>query len=240
MNYLPTWISYWEKWKGRGKGMLPGVPSQRHLLSTFLASFIGIATIAALHYKVPTIIGLSDSGLESQWLIGSFGASAVLLYALPESPLSQPRNLIVGHVLSAVVGVTINYILPHESTRWLACALAASLAITLMQLTRTVHPPGGATAVIAVSQESMRKQGFFYVVFPVLTGALTMLLIALVINNILLTYPSYWCAPTSTLGGGDGGTDVANVKALVPTQEDRIELVVKKNTTDTDFRSDSC
>jgi CBS-domain-containing membrane protein len=118
-------------------------------VSAFVASFCGIAIIAALHFHVPLVSGFYAPGLAWQWLIGSFGASAVLLYAVPESPLSQPRNLLVGHVGSAIVGATINVILPFDPTRWLACALAVSCSILFMQLTRTVHPPGGATAFTA-------------------------------------------------------------------------------------------
>lgn len=180
-------MSYWLKWRGAGKGAFPPVPAYPHLASSFVSSFVGIGVLAALHYHAPALFG--------QWMIGSFGATAVLLYAVPESPLAQPRNLLVGHVGSAVIGQTVNVILPHDSTRWLACALAVSLAITFMQATRTVHPPGGATALIAVAQDASRAQGFLYCVYPVLVGAFIMLVIALVCNNIVLFYPAYWVEP---------------------------------------------
>ena len=81
-------------------------------------------------------------------LIGSFGASAVLAFGAPESPLAQPRNLVGGHLLSALVGVSCQLLLGQEPTA--AAALAVSTAIALMCVTKTLHPPGGATALIAV------------------------------------------------------------------------------------------
>ncbi len=165
------------------------------MISTFIASFCGIAIVAALHYHAAAISGFGAPPYTWQWMIGSFGATAVLLYATPESPLAQPRCLLGGHVGSALIGASINLLLPGESTRWLACALAVSLSITFMQAARVVHPPGGATALIAVSIESARNQGYFFVVFPVFVGACVMLLVALIVNNVVLRFPLYWWAP---------------------------------------------
>ena len=81
-------------------------------------------------------------------IIGSFGASAVLIYGAIKSPLAQPRNLIGGHILSAVVGVA-SYQLFHAHL-WFASAVAVATAIAVMHATKTLHPPGGATALIAV------------------------------------------------------------------------------------------
>ena len=91
---------------------------------------------------------LELSGIDYLFLIGSFGASAVLVYGVPMAEFSQPRNVIGGHVLSAFVGVTLYQIFGFESI-WV-CPLAVSLAIVAQQSTRTVHPSGGATALIAV------------------------------------------------------------------------------------------
>jgi CBS-domain-containing membrane protein len=80
-------------------------------------------------------------------LIGSFGASAVLLFGAAESPLAQPRNLLGGHLLSAGVAVAI---VAMGTTGMYAVSLAVGISIFLMYLTRTIHPPGGATALIGV------------------------------------------------------------------------------------------
>ena len=73
-------------------------------------------------------------------IIGSFGASAVLIYGAIKSPLAQPRNLLGGHVISALIGVTVFNLF---SLLWLAAALAVATSIAVMHATKTLHPPGG-------------------------------------------------------------------------------------------------
>ena len=126
-------------------------------------------------------------------IIGSFGASAVLIYGAIGSPLAQPRNLIGGHLISALIGVFFAQILTGQP--WLASALAVATAIAAMQATKTVHPPGGATALIAViGSQKVHDLGFLYVIIPVGLGACLMLIIALLVNNIPKNrrYPVFW------------------------------------------------
>jgi CBS-domain-containing membrane protein len=120
-------------------------------------------------------------------LIGSLGASAVLLFAAPEAPLSQPRNLVGGHVISALVAACT--VAALGSTPY-TIALAVGLAIFAMMLTRTLHPPGGATALIGVQGAC----GFSFVLVPVLASALVLLATALVTNNLgrQRRYPTHW------------------------------------------------
>jgi len=132
-------------------------------------------------------------------LIGSFGASAVLIYGEVRSPLAQPRNFIGGHFVSSLVGIIIRLILSYtgKAEFWLtpfACALAVASAITFMHLTRTTHPPGGATALIAVTSPLYPWAGFQYIFMPILPACIIMLLIALIVNNLrpATTYPLYW------------------------------------------------
>ena len=143
---------------------------------SFTGSFIGIGVIAYLQSKT-----LPHSDVI--YLIGSFGASSVLVYGLIQSPLAQPRNLIGGHLVSALIGVTIQKLVPD--VLWLAAPLAVSLSIVFMQITKTLHPPGGATALIAVTGSSeLKNSGYWYVISPVLVGTLILLLVALFFNNI--------------------------------------------------------
>lgn len=151
------------------------VDAKEHFWS-FIGSFFGIGLIAFLQSKVL----LSQ---DNVLLIGSFGASSVLVYGAIQSPLSQPRNLIGGHVISALVGVSIQQALPD--LLWLSAPLAVSASIVLMQITKTLHPPGGATALIAIiGSEKIKALGYWYVLSPVLTGVLILFLTAVIFNNM--------------------------------------------------------
>jgi CBS-domain-containing membrane protein len=158
------------------------VDVKEHAL-TFLGAFVGIATIGFINSRDFVIN-------DNLFLIGSFGASAVLIYGIINSPLAQPRNLIGGHLISAFVGVTICKLFPDYL--WLSASLAVSLSIVLMQITKTLHPPGGATALIAnIGSEKIKALGYFYVISPVLSGVLILLFVALIFNNLSRsrTYP---------------------------------------------------
>lgn len=152
---------------------------------SFLGSFIGIGILAyiqSIHFK----------GNDAVYLIGSFGASSVLVYGIIQSPFSQPRNLVGGHLVSALIGVTVHKFAPDII--WIAAPLAVSLSIILMQITKTLHPPGGATALIAIiGSDKIKDLGYMYVFSPVLIGVLILLLTALIFNNMTAsrTYPSH-------------------------------------------------
>jgi CBS-domain-containing membrane protein len=156
------------------------------ILWSWVGSFLGIAAVGFLdcHYC---------TGTELVLIIGSFGASAVLIFGAIKSPLAQPRNLLGGHVLSALVGVSAYNLFPTNI--WLASALAVATAIALMHATKTLHPPGGATALIAViGGARIHSLGYLYAVVPVGAGATIMLTVALLVNNIPKTrrYPEFW------------------------------------------------
>jgi CBS domain-containing membrane protein len=145
-------------------------------LWTFIGSFFGIGLIALTQSQ-------SLDKLENIFLIGSFGASSVLIYGAIQSPLAQPRNLVGGHVISAFIGVCVYKLVPDPI--WISAPLAVSLSIVAMQMTKTLHPPGGATALIAViGTPKIKALGFMYVLSPVLTGVLILLLVAIIANNL--------------------------------------------------------
>lgn len=175
---------FFRKMKGSTQSP-PGVGAFE-ILWSWVGSFLGIAAVAGIHF---VYLGQTDLAM----IIGSFGASAVLIYGAIRSPLAQPRNLIGGHMLSAIVGVASFQLLhPHL---WLASALAVSTAIALMHATRTLHPPGGATALIAViGSAKIHNLGYLYVLMPVGLGAGLMLIVALIVNNIPKNrkYPEFW------------------------------------------------
>lgn len=142
----------------------------------FIGSFIGIGIIAYMQSQT-----LPNSNVV--YLIGSFGASSVLVYGVIQSPLAQPRNLIGGHLVSAIVGVTVLKLVPDVV--YITAPLAVSLSIVFMQITKTLHPPGGATALIAVTgSAAIKNMGYWYVLSPVLSGSLILLFVALIFNNV--------------------------------------------------------
>ncbi len=172
------------KMKGRPKSVDP--VSLSEIFWSWAGAFCGIFCVAYLNNYL-----FSDTDLV--FIVGSFGASAVLIYGAVKSPLAQPRNLIGGHVISAVIGV-ISYKL-FGSIAWFAAPFAVATAIAAMHATATLHPPGGATALIAViGSQKIHDLGFYYVIVPIGAGALIMLIIALIVNNICRTrqYPEFW------------------------------------------------
>ena len=172
--------------KMSGRGTCPARPSWKEIFWSWVGAFLGIAAVAVVHFHF-----LNETDLLM--IIGSFGASAVLIYGAVQSPLAQPRNLIGGHVLSALIGVTTFKLLGNHT--WLAASVAVATAIAVMHLTKTLHPPGGATALIAViGSPGVHDLGFLYVLFPAGLGAAIMLVIALATNNIpaCRRYPEFW------------------------------------------------
>ncbi|NLF66964.1 MAG: HPP family protein [Chloroflexi bacterium] len=118
-----------------------------------------------------------------------FGASCVLLYAAPAAPFSQPRNLVGGHIIAALVGVAVFVVFKEAS--WWTLALANGLAIALMVATKTVHPPAGATAFLPLISGIT---DWTWVLVPVGVGTLILLVIALIYNNVFKhqRYPAFW------------------------------------------------
>lgn len=137
----------------------------RQLLAAFLGSFCGIAVTAyfSLIY-------------HAALLVPSLGASAVLLYAAPHVPMAKPRNVLGGHLVSALVGVTVYQLF---GVSWWSLALGVSLAIVGMMITDTLHPPGGATAFAAV----FTQQNYTFIFMPVAIGVLILMVVALIVNK---------------------------------------------------------
>lgn len=180
-------IGLWARVRG-GRGESPARRPAGEVVWSWVGAFLGI-------YAIVWPSTLMLPGVESVFLIGSFGASAVLVYGVPFADLAQPRNVLGGHVLSAAVGVTVQHLIPHDVA--LASAVAVATAIAVMHLTRTLHPPGGATALIAViGGMTITDLGYLYVVAPVGVSALLMLAIGVVVNNLsgnpARHYPKYW------------------------------------------------
>lgn len=149
-----------------------------HACSSCIFSFIGISLLGLLDsYYTSTF---TTGGVECIILIGAFGASAVIVFDCPESPLAQPRNVIGGFFVASIIGVLISTI---NTFLWLKAALAVSLSIMAMRLLSVVHPPGGAaTLIVATSKLSALR---FHFVGLVLGGAVIFVLLGIILNNLI-------------------------------------------------------
>ncbi len=177
-------MNYFKKMKGTTKS--PPLVSLTEIFWAWIGAFLGIAAVALLNYKI-------FEGTDLVMIIGSFGASAVLLYGAIKSPLAQPRNLMGGHIFSAIIGVAAYNVLGVHM--WLASSAAVATAIAVMHATKTLHPPGGATSLIAViGSQKIHDLGYLYAIIPAGLGAAIMLAVALLVNNIPKNhrYPEFW------------------------------------------------
>lgn len=135
------------------------VPGRLPLARIALAgggSFVALATLGAL-----------ASTSNAAWVLGSFGASCVLLFGFPDGPFSSPRCAIGGHLLSSAVGLAF---LHAFGPGWIALGAAGACAMMGMMLTRTVHPPAGSNPVIVF----LTQPGWDFLLMPTLAGVLVL------------------------------------------------------------------
>lgn len=160
----------------KGGGALPHRASASKIALAGLGGFLAIASLAALS---------QTSGM--MLVLGSFGASCVLIFGFPESPFSQPRNIIGGHFLSSLVGLTM---LTTFGAHWWSMGLAVGLAIALMMISRTVHPPAGSNPVIVM----LALPGWDFLLTPTLLGAVLMAVAGVLFHGFVSKkpYPAYW------------------------------------------------
>jgi CBS-domain-containing membrane protein len=173
---------------GKMKGTTQSPPRVKgyEVLWSWVGSFLAMALVAYLD-------NCFCDGTDRVLIIGSFGASAVLIFGAIKSPLAQPPNLVAGHILSALIGVTAYKLFPSQT--WLAASLAVATSIAAMHVTKTLHPPGGAAALIAViGGEKIHSLGYLYAAIPVGAGVAILLAVALLVNNIPTSrrYPEFW------------------------------------------------
>ena len=126
-----------------------------------------------------SFLAFLDNSFEGMiWLIPPFGASMVLVMAVHESPLAKPKNILLGHILSALSGVIILYLIGDN---FLALGIAVALAVFVMIVTDTIHPPAGANPIIVI----LTGQGISFVLFPVAVGAFMLVIFAYLYNKLL-------------------------------------------------------
>lgn len=150
--------------------------SVTQILVSYLGSFFGIAALAYL-----------SNASDYPVIAAPFGAAAVLVFAVPNSPLAQPRNLIFGNLIGGFISVLM--VTLFGSGAWVM-ALSVATAIKVMQLTKTLHPPGGAVALVGV----LSNATWDFILTPVLAGSIILLFCTFAFNNIMpeRSYPKHW------------------------------------------------
>ncbi|MHB9116656.1 MAG: HPP family protein [Burkholderiales bacterium] len=163
------------KLRGGQLSPLP-VPPLFHVALTWLGGFVAIAAVALMAdvNRMPLVLG-------------SFGASCVLIFGYPESPFSQPRNVIGGHFLASLTGLAFFALFGFH---WWSMALALASAIAVMQLTKTVHPPAGSNPLIIM----LSGASWPFLLTPTLYGSVILLAVALIFHGLVKgrVYPKYW------------------------------------------------
>ncbi|MBS1259065.1 MAG: hypothetical protein MAG551_02131 [Candidatus Scalindua arabica] len=170
-------MSLFDQIKGLPRAPQPAIPA-RELWVTFIGVIAGIGISAALAFTY-----------NCPMLLAPFGAQAVLMYGAYKAPLAQPRNVLLGHFIGALMGVSVY---DFFGTAWWSIALAVALTIILMMATYSLHPPGGATAYVAVQTGGLGV-GYSYIINPVLMGALILLVVAIIVNKAgKRDFPASW------------------------------------------------
>ena len=139
--------------------------------NNLISGFGAFLCISALAY-------LNSFDESNLWLIPPFGASMVLVMAVHESPLAHPKNVLFGHIISAFSGVVVFALF---GSSFLSVGVGVGLAIFLMMATKTVHPPAGANPIIAI----LGAKEAAFIIIPVATGALFIVLFAMIFNKLL-------------------------------------------------------
>lgn len=167
-------VSYFQKMKGGARSPLTVRPM--NIAVGFIGGALSIGLLALL-----SALG------GSPWIMAPFGASCVLAFAVWDAPLSQPRNLVGGHLISTLTGLVSLEVLGDGI--W-AMAIGVGAAISLMGMTRTTHPPAGADPLVVM----MASSGWSFLFTPVLAGSVMIVVVALLVNNAVKErrYPTFW------------------------------------------------
>ncbi|KAM0548456.1 hypothetical protein ACHAPJ_009942 [Fusarium lateritium] len=164
----------------------------------FVGIFCALSVIELASERIPAFV---ERGAPI--IVGSFGAGAVLEFYAIESPLAQPRNFFGGQLIATIIGVSIGklFLLSNSfhSIQWLGGAISCATVTSIMALTKTIHPPAGATALLAVVDNRLLDLGWFFI--PVVLFNCTIMFgVAILVNNIQRAFPVYWWTPLDLRG----------------------------------------
>jgi CBS-domain-containing membrane protein len=164
-----------EKMKGDGAARPPR-PEWRVIALSTLGASLAI-----------TLLGWLTSRANTPLVLGSFGATCVMVFGFPDAPFAQPRHVLCGHVLTALIGLIF---LHFTGPCWWGMGLATGTAIAAMMCLRIVHPPAGGNPIVIF----MTSPSWSFIWFPTLSGALIIVALALIYNNLTrpARYPKYY------------------------------------------------
>jgi len=189
---LPAPVSHWLGYRAKAPS---SSPTWIICVYGFFGAFCGLSVILA-------IFGHTDyfTSRAVPPIVASFGASAILCYGAIDVPLAQPRSLVFGHFFSGLIGIIVATIFQFNlqddefpRLQWLACSLATAIALVVMHLTKTTHPPAGATALLPCLDPNIWALRWYFLPVLLLSSAVV-LVTALMTNNIQRQYPKFWVA----------------------------------------------
>lgn len=162
--------------KMRGGHTMPARPALSYILATWICSIVAISVLYAVSDYTHSIL-----------VMAPFGATCVLIFGAPDSPVAQPRNVIGGYFIATILSIIIWKI---AGDGWWVVALSVGTIIAIMQFTRTLHPPAGAIVLVVMSGHA----SWSFVFVPVLAGAALLVLCGVITNNFAKDrhYPKYW------------------------------------------------
>ncbi|ENW20659.1 MULTISPECIES: HPP family protein [Acinetobacter] len=165
-----------------GKELLAPLPHSIDILRSLIGGTLSIL-----------ILILLSKLTDNLFIMAPFGASCVILYAVSQSPLAQPRNVILGHFVSAFIGLIFLKIFGVSA---ISIALSVGCAIAAMQILRCVHPPAGANPLVILLTANSIQYEWSFLFFPVLLGSIALVLVAWLVNNIKTDkkWPTYGLA----------------------------------------------
>ena len=148
-------------------------------------------TIGILAYV--TFQSVLSGTVYGLWLTASFGSTAVVVFGYPENEFAQPKNVLLGHLLCALVGIifiTLFEIAQDRSIFFAAIGLAVGISVMLMMAFNITHPPAGGNAIVVI----LAQDSFQFLIFPIMVGAITIIIGGVIYNRFILkkNYPLKW------------------------------------------------
>ncbi|TAE32192.1 MAG: HPP family protein [Candidatus Kapaibacterium sp.] len=172
-------MNFFTKLKSDG-AQLPPSPPLKSLMLAGVGSFLAISAIVFVNTILHETLAVSG-------FLASFGASCLLVFGFPDAPFAQPRNVVAGHFTGSCIGLVC---MAMFGNHWWSLAFALALTVVVMMSARIVHPPAASNPLII----SLAQPSWTFLFFPTLTGAVVLIAIALLYNNLTreAKYPKYW------------------------------------------------